>query len=344
MGWLEDLGNAVSDAVDTVAGVVEAVVETAGDGVTDIVETVGNAAQDVLQSYGGPVGAWLGGVVNGVTNLAGAVIKGVFGIVAGVVGGVIRMVGALLCLDGKLFGKGLFEILSSIIGAVLYIGATLLSLLQKIFFLQNNERTLTKAEKHLLRSVFVNSISLYNIRIVEGWSGAYGSGQYATTIGNTIYLRDIVISSARDNNVLVHECVHIWQYQNVGSRYTAEALAAQLLQPVGYNWEVAEILRGNTVWLDFNREAQASFMQDVWLVGTLTFNGATRVGEGSFFDLQEVQGSFAAGSAAFIYTGATDSHDPTPSNSTVPVDYTDLATKSVASMRARINIRWSRAF
>ena len=343
MGWLEDLGNFVSDVVDTVASAVETVVETTGDAATDFVETVGNGVQAFLQDYGGTAGAWLGGIINGVTNLIGAVIKGVFGIVAGGLGGVVRMIGALLCWDGALFAKGLFGLLASVIGAVIYLAATLLSLIQKVFFLQATERALTKAEKDLLRRVFFNSISLFNIRVVEGWSGLYGSGQFATTIGNTIYMRDIIINSNRDNNVLVHECVHVWQYQNLGVRYTAEALAAQLLQPVGYNWEVAEVGRGNMDWLAFNKEAQASFMQDVWLIGSLTFNGATQRGLGSFFDLQDVQARFANGTAEFLYTGATQSHDPTPANSTTPVDYTDLATKAVAAMRNHINIRWSKS-
>ena len=350
MGWWEDFSNAVSEGADAVADVVQAVVDTAGDAATDLVETVGNGVQQALQTFGGPAGAWLGGVINGITNLVGAVIKLASGIVSGVLGGIIRIAGGLLAWNGELVFKGIMDIITTIAGGIVYVAGTLLSLIQKIFFLQNNERPLTKAEREMLRKIYFNSISLFNIRIVEGWSGAFGSGNFATTLGNTIYLRDIDPNTGGGRSTLVHESLHIWQYQNLGSRYTAEALGAQYLLPrsddaiLAYNWEVSEVNRDNDDWWDFNREAQAEFVQDVWRLGSLTFNGHTNVGQGAFFDLQEVQASFGNGTAEFIYTGSVDSEHATVANSDIPVDYTDLATAAVSSIRNRINIRWSRSF
>jgi hypothetical protein len=71
MGWWEDLGNAVSDAVDAAADFVEGVVETAADVAVDAVETAGNAARDWLDPFGGPM-VWVGGVISGITNVVGA--------------------------------------------------------------------------------------------------------------------------------------------------------------------------------------------------------------------------------------------------------------------------------
>ena len=324
MGWWEDLSSAVSDAVDTVAGVVQAVVDTAGDAITDFVETAGNAAEDGLNALGVP---WLGDVLAGITNLAGATIKAAFAIVSGVVGGLVRIIGGILTLNGNLILKGLIDIGSGIAGAVIVIGGTLLSLIQRIFFLQSKERPLTKKERDMLRRVFYNSISLYNIRLIEGGSGAFGINDRAFTLANTIYLKGNDPGVRPD--ILVHECVHVWQYQNIGSRYTSDALGAQAIYgDTAYDWE-AELARGNSDWNDFNKEAQAQLIQDIWRRGSLTFNGNTTNGNGCFYDLEDVQSRFDNGTADFIFNGT---------------DYADLATEAIKSLRGRINLRWSRAF
>ena len=301
----------VSDAADAIAEVAQTVVETAGDTVTDVVETAGNAAQDGLATVGGPGGKWLGGVIAGVANVIGAVIKGAFGIVSGVVGGAIRIIGGLLSLDGALIFKGLLDIFSGIGGALIYLLGTIVSLFQRIFFLQNNERPLIKEERDILRRVFLNSISLYDIRIIEGKSSLFGMHPGATTLGNSIYMNNIDLTTPLGLSGLVHECVHVWQYQNLGSRYTADALGAQAFLPDGYNWENSEINRGNTDWKDFNKEGQAEFMQDLWRRGSLTYNGHTETGRGCFFDLQAIEASFGNGTAEFIYRGTDDSDIPT---------------------------------
>lgn len=349
MGWWEDLSNTVSNAVDAAANVVQSVVDTAADGITDVVETVGNVVQTGLQGFG-LGGAWLGGVVNGLTNLVGAVIKLVGGVISGVIGGAIRIVGGLVAWNGELIFKGILDIASGMAGSVLYLLAVFGSFIQKVVPVQKTERPLTKAEREMLGKVYFNSISLYNIRIVEGASWIFGGGVYATTIGNTIYMRDIIPDSGGGRLTLVHESVHIWQYQNIGPRYMTDALGAQYLLPhtdtvkLAYNWEVAEVGRGNTDWNAFNKEGQAEFIEDVWRLGKLTFNGNTTQGLGVFFDLQDVEARFGNGTAEFIYNGSIDYPQHNIANSVVPTDYTDIATEAVRSLRERINIRWSRSF
>jgi hypothetical protein len=362
MGWWEDLGNAVSEAVDAVADVVQAVVETAADAAADVVETAGNAVQGWLAQFGGAM-EWLGGVISGTANVVGAAIKFVSGIVSGVVGGLIRIVGGLLCWNGALIFKGVLDILAGIAGGFIYSWGTLFALIEKILSspwvkkalslrginlpVERKERGLTKAEQDMLERIFSKSISLYNIRIVEGPTPIFGGGRYATTLGNTIYMREINPDTDGGRSTLVHETLHVWQYQNLGSRYTADALGAQFLLPhnddvkIAYNWEVSEVNRGNTDWKDFNREGQAEFIQDLWRLGTLTFNGNTRQGKGAFFDLQDVQSSFDNGTAEFTYTGSVDSAHATVANSDIPIDYTDIATEAVKSIRERINLRLS---
>lgn len=339
MGWWKDFSTAASGVVDTVATVVEDVVETAGDAVTDIVETAGNAAQDGLNAAGrrllqipGPGGfvrgalAWLGGIIAGVTNLFGASIKGLCGIVAGVLAGLVRIVGGLLLLNLNLIVKGFIDIGAAIAGAVILIAGTLWSLIQRTFFLQSNERSLTKEERTLLRNVFVDSLSLYNIRLIEGWSGLFGINNRAFTLGNTIYMKGNDARQVPD--ILVHECVHVWQYQNVGSRYTMDALGAQARYGSdAHNWE-DELERGNSDWNDFNKEAQAQLMQNIWTEGSSTFNGVTTSGAGSFFTLN-TQANSDNRTVEFIFQGT---------------DHTDLAIAAIKSLRGRINLRWSRNF
>jgi hypothetical protein len=59
----------------------------------------------------------------------------------------------------------------------------------------------------------------------------------------------------------------VWQYQNVGARYATDALYAQLTVPETYSWR-AELGRELVLWRDFNREAQAQLLEDVWAEGS----------------------------------------------------------------------------
>ena len=72
----------------------------------------------------------------------------------------------------------------------------------------------------------------------------------------------------RENlDVLLHELVHVYQYERAGSRYFAEALLAQ--REEGYNYGGPEKLR--TAWEqgrrlhDLNREQQAQLVQDYYM-------------------------------------------------------------------------------
>jgi len=338
MSWWDDFSNAVSSAVDAAADVVEGVVNAAGDAAADVVETAGNLAQDGLNALGDALGGipgiggfldgalgWLGGIAAGVGNLAGAVLKGAMGIIGGAVAGVMRVLGGLLTLKPDLMLKGFLDIVSSIAGGIVLVAGQLLSLIQRILFLQSADRPLTKEERERLRRVFGPSLALYNIRIIEGWSGAFGITPNAFTLGNTICMKDRY--ALVGPSLLVHEAVHVWQYQNVGARYTTDALGAQFFMDDAYDWQ-AELDRGLMRWWDFNKESQAEFMQDVWDVGTLTTGGATTgPGGGVFFDLQEAQETDSAASALFVVAGT---------------DHTAFAHDSIAAMRGRINARASR--
>ncbi|MGE5271220.1 MAG: hypothetical protein ACM3JG_16285 [Thiohalocapsa sp.] len=351
MSWWDDAVNAVADGV-------EAVVNGVAEVVTDAVETAGNAAQDGLDAVGGVgggiiggVAAWAGGVVAGVTNLVGAAIKGVFGIVGGVVGGLVRAIGGFLGRDEKLWAAGWADIWISVAGAILAILGEVVSVVQRVlFFVQTHDRPLTKEEKAMLRIVFQNSLSLYNIRLIPGQSGVYGwFTQGAFTLDNTIYL------NATDLRVhpetLVHECVHVWQYQNFGTKYVMGALGAQIVYGRtggandAYDW-TAEPGRGRTRWLEFNQEAQAELIEEVWTDGSLSRGGSLRTGEGAFYEAQDCEAAFGLD---FCIRQFIASSIPAVASDGMPVhfprdglDHTALADEATTNLRGRVNIRWSR--
>ena len=71
--------------------------------------------------------------------------------------------------------------------------------------------------------------------------------------------------------IVVHELVHVYQYERAGSRYFAEALLAQ--HEAGYDYGGAEALqlacRQGKRLRDFNREQQAQIVQDYYVCRSL---------------------------------------------------------------------------
>ena len=325
MGWF-------SDAADAVADVVSDVVEDVADAVTDAAETVGNAVEDALDwvagqadklpwagGFLGGVSRWLGRGISAAFDLLGGLIKGISSIVSGLIGGLIRIVGGTLSLDWSSIREGLMDIASGLAGGIILIGLKLVSFVQTVsYFLQPNERRLTDLEKKDLERVFRDSLALYNIRLVEGFAGIFSVNDRAFTSGNTIYLKHRDVSA--EPELLVHECVHVWQYHHAGARYTADALIAQYLGNA-YEWR-KEIEEGRTDWVDFNVESQPQFLEDVYKYGELLDGHRTLRGDGVFYDADGVAriGHFECAS----------------------VDHTDRANDAVAALRAERSFRVSR--
>lgn len=122
--------------------------------------------------------------------------------------------------------------------------------------------------------MYRSSVAFTNIRIVQGLAGFYSLFGRAFTLGNTIYMQNT--DPATNPNVLVHECCHVWQFQHFGTRYAMDSLWAQATMPTPYDWRI-ELANGHQRWQDFNREAQAQFLEDAWVegdqIGGLAGNG-----------------------------------------------------------------------
>ncbi len=196
------------------------------------VEAVGNRAGDAL-------GGWPGGVVAAVGSLLAAVVAGIGGLVSRNVPAAVG--GALLVVVGKVA-----ELLQAVVLGV-------------------RGRALTGEEQAMLSAVFGNGLDLRAIRVVPASCGIFGANKRPFTLGGVIYLK-------RDDEpaTLVHECVHVWQYQHLGCCYTVEALWAQAtVKPSAYRW-TDELGRGRVHWRDFNREAQAQLIEDMARSGYFT--------------------------------------------------------------------------
>jgi hypothetical protein len=213
------------------------------------------------------------------------------------------------------FVQGLGEVGSSLAGPVLVCLGKAVALVQAVLLAQRGERPLTPAERARLEQVFRGSVALYNVRVVDGFAGLFSANERPFTLGNTIYMKRR--EPERYASTLVHECAHVWQNQNVGTRYAIQALWGQRTVPQAYHWEL-EAARGNERWDDFNREAQAQFLMHVWQQG----RRGSDIGAGAFYADDPV-----GDEVAFAWNG---------------VDHTALALASVAHVRAARSHRSSR--
>ncbi|MEM9990514.1 MAG: hypothetical protein AAF738_02055 [Bacteroidota bacterium] len=142
-------------------------------------------------------------------------------------------------------------------------------------------RLLTTQEIALARSVFGDSINYDQVRIDE--QARIGTRRY-----NLCYVSFNTINSwgALSDELLIHELMHVWQYQHFGAVYIPRALAAQRSKE-GYNYGGVEALwqaihTKRNLW-DFNYEQQGDIVADYF---RLRQGLAPRWGKATWVDLQ----------------------------------------------------------
>lgn len=125
-------------------------------------------------------------------------------------------------------------------------------------------RPLSTRERAVAISVFGNSIQYDKVRIDEH---AY----IGTRRFNICYVSFNTINNwgKLSDELLIHELIHIWQYQRFGARYIPRALAAQRT-PEGYDYGGVETLKkalrvGEKLW-DFNYEQQGDIVADYFRI------------------------------------------------------------------------------
>jgi hypothetical protein len=197
--------------------------------------------------------------------------------------------------------------------------AKAVALVQTVVPIQGRARPLTEEEIAVLRRVYQNALTLFNVRVVEGRgaAGVFGVNSAPFVLGNVIYMKDDIA-----DHVFLHESVHVWQYQHGGSGYISRALRNQSFDEAtneDFGWEL-EVGRGRA-WRRFGGEAQAWFIEDLWEGGQVTSGGAVDSNPGVFYDADGVAavGSFEVGGT----------------------DYSDVARGAVAAIRAPMTVRFS---
>jgi hypothetical protein len=182
--------------------------------------------------------------------------------------------------------------LCTIVGAVIYYALFIVDGIQSILGIQKRKRPLTERERGILWKVFRNSLNYNAISIVNGKAGILGVSGRAFTMGFTIYL------PTNNEAVLVHECVHVWQFQVEGTKYIGNSVLNQLDSMIinkgyePYSW--ANWIGAGNSWSTLkSAEAQAQFIQDVFTKGEFVFIDKTIPSDstpGAFFKEEEETG------------------------------------------------------
>lgn len=131
-------------------------------------------------------------------------------------------------------------------------------------FIKFNTRPLTFWEKKLLHSIYGDSINYERVRIDN--LSFVGPRQY-----RFCYVSFYTVNSwgSMSNHLLIHEMMHVYQYQTMGALYIPRALAAQK-SALGYNYGGLPALqkaKDNGQGLSaFNLEQQAEIITDYYLL------------------------------------------------------------------------------
>jgi Domain of unknown function (DUF4157) len=133
-------------------------------------------------------------------------------------------------------------------------------------FVKFNTRALSSREVTLAERVFGKSIDLTMVRIDEAAVLGPAFTKRAFTSFHTINAW-----GGLEDSVLVHELTHVWQYEQAGAIYMAQALHAQIRRGLGaYDYGGPDGLRAARTrgmpLTGFNREEQAQIVQDFFLI------------------------------------------------------------------------------
>ena len=187
--------------------------------------------------------------------------------------------------------------------------------------LKDKKRKLTKEERSTLRKIYGDSLLYDLIEINEGRLGIMGppfaTKPGATTIGYTIYFRTYSIVT------LVHESVHVWQFQFGGTHYIGQSAVYQIIKGLGgsdpYDWLGMIGTDAEAWYLLESVEAQAEFIEDVFNFGRFVLDDGTEdTANGAFFQERD------DGDNVFTYgidTNGNEITDPAAG----AMDFTDIA-------------------
>ncbi|MCL4261800.1 MAG: DUF4157 domain-containing protein [Anaerolineae bacterium] len=129
---------------------------------------------------------------------------------------------------------------------------------------------LTAAETAVIRDIIGLQMRFTDVRLAEGglakWIFRF-NGNLAFTAWHTIFLPQTPARSRQNTALLVHEMTHVYQYEQVGTRYMTEAIYMLITTrrncyQYGGSAGLARAHTQQIALADFNREQQAQIAQD----------------------------------------------------------------------------------
>ncbi|MEE9439768.1 MAG: hypothetical protein V3V14_12255, partial [Saprospiraceae bacterium] len=127
-------------------------------------------------------------------------------------------------------------------------------------WIRKDVRLLTDEEKQIAKHYFKNAIDLSQVRIDVNMSKMVQKRAQAFVTFHTIHYNNEI-----PKEIFIHELVHIWQYQQMGSVYIYRALKAQKSKE-GYDYGGVEGLYNAMLshkrFIDFNFEQQGEIFED----------------------------------------------------------------------------------
>jgi len=198
------------------------------------------------------------------------------------------VIGVLAIFIGRLdiIVQALKDLLELVVDAIYsVIGALIFALIMSIDFIQTifgieKKRKLTENEIKVLKPIFGDSLLYFLIRVVEtpGILKSIDGNPRAFTIGYNIY------PPVNSMKTLVHECVHVWQFQYAGTQFIGQSMIQQAIGgQATYDWRTTIGQDDNAWYLLDSNEAKASFVGDVFSDGTFNSGGIVDNSDGAFF-------------------------------------------------------------
>lgn len=142
-------------------------------------------------------------------------------------------------------------------------------------------RRLAPAEIDVLRPVFGGSLRYRLVRLTLDGPLAAGSTK---VVGNTIHF----LSRQMVPAILVHEAVHVWQWQLTGWYYAWQSLRDQFAawrrcgsRGGAYDWTAPA--RAGRPWGGLRSEPQAQLIEDAWRAGLVHDRRARLIADGRDF-------------------------------------------------------------
>lgn len=271
---------------------------------------------------------WVRETLSVLLNVLSSLIISITGILDAVVCIPIWLYSLLHSKSGNSIYQLYTIILSSILGGMISVAGHLTYCLGILIRFVNTGRSLTENEKEIIFLVFQQSVNTENIRIIQlpFWNNYY------FVLHNYIFTPYNIKSIS--NSLLIHEVVHIWQFHQQGCSYIYDALAAQIhygrkcFAGNAYDW-TAEVKRGKRAWEDFNKEAAAQFIEEIWNEGTCCD-----------YSIDEEKKIIEAGNGIFFRvlnesTYLNNNAMPTFISNRDSQDYSELAIQAINKIRSR---------